>query len=279
MADQLVSAEWLSEHLDDEHVVIADCRFELTDPEAGRSEYELGHIPGAIFFDLEKDLSGPKREHGGRHPLPDLDEFARKLGKTGIDETKHVVVYDDQNGSFAGRLWWMLNYLGHDEVSVLDISYSTWVKEGHPTSKVIPDPAPRNFVPNVRTEMAVDVEEVKRKMRERGVVLVDSRAPERYRGDEEPMDPKAGHIPGAENWFWKENVANDGKWKEQEELKKRFQPLQNKDVIVYCGSGVTASANVLALKAAGKDARLYVGSWSDWSSYSDNPVETGDGEK
>jgi thiosulfate/3-mercaptopyruvate sulfurtransferase len=279
MADQFVSAEWLSEHLDDEHVVIADCRFELTDPEAGRGEYELGHIPGAIFFDLEKDLSGPKREHGGRHPLPDLDEFVRKLGKAGIDETKHVVVYDDQNGSFAARLWWMLNYLGHDEVSVLDISYSMWVKEGHPTSEVIPAPAPRNFVPNVRTKMAVDVEEVKRTMGEEGVVLVDSRAPERYRGDEEPMDPKAGHIPGAENWFWKENVANDGKWKAQEELKKRFQPLQNKDVIVYCGSGVTASANVLALQAAGKDARLYVGSWSDWSSYPNHPVETGDREK
>jgi thiosulfate/3-mercaptopyruvate sulfurtransferase len=278
MADQLVGAEWLSQHLEDENLVIVDCRFDLKDTAAGRAEYEKAHIPGAVYFDLKKDLSGPKREHGGRHPLPDLDSFVKKLGEAGIDKTIHVVVYDDQNGSYAARLWWMLNYLGHENVSVLDVGFSTWVKEGFVTSSELPRPKRAVFHPDVHPEMVADVNEVRRAKDEDGVVLIDSRAPERYRGENEPIDPKAGHIPGAMNRFWKDNVAESGRWKAGSELEERFRSFRNKDVIIYCGSGVTANANILALKATGKDARLYVGSWSDWSSYPEHPIETGDGK-
>lgn len=279
MADQtLISMERLHEHLHDEHVVVIDCRFELTDESAGRRQYEESHIPGAVYFDLEKDLSGPKEAHGGRHPLPDVDEFAEKLGKAGVDETTNVVAYDDQNGSMAARLWWMLRYLGHDRVSVLDVPFSTWEKEDYPTSNEWPRPKRRTFVPHIRADMAADMKDVRRAVDRGDVVLIDARAPERYRGEQEPMDPKAGHIPGAKNRFWKDNVAATGKWKSADELKERFRDLKDRDVIVYCGSGVTATANALALKAAGKDVKVYTGSWSDWSSYPDNPVATGDEE-
>lgn len=276
MTSPLVDAKWLAEHLQDENVVVVDCRFVLTDADAGREQYEKSHIPGAVYFDLEKDLSGPKQEHGGRHPLPDLDEFVEKLGQAGIDSGRYVVVYDDQNGSFAARLWWMLRYLGHDRVSVLDVSFSQWAEEGYPVSDVIPEPYPTTFEPHIRPEMAVDIDQVKKEKEQENVVLIDSRAAERYRGEKEPMDPKAGHIPGAANYFWKENMAENGKWKSAGELKERFRSVEDKELIVYCGSGVTANANLLALKSIGKDARLYVGSWSDWSSYKENPVATED---
>ncbi|HEX7064932.1 MAG TPA: sulfurtransferase [Bacillales bacterium] len=274
MAEQLVGAEWLARRLEDKELVIADCRFELKDAKAGRKQYKQGHIPGAVYFDLEEDLSGPIGEHGGRHPLPDIDDFVIKLGHSGIDQTKQVVVYDDQNGSFAARLWWMLRYLGHDNVSVLDISFSKWMEEGYPVSSEMPHPEKCEFVPHVNPEMVIDIEGVKEEMGREKVMLIDSRAPERYHGETEPIDPKAGHIPGAFNRFWKENVGDDGKWKTPDELKQQLQWLENKDLIVYCGSGVTANANVLALKSIGKEARLYIGSWSDWSSYSENPVAT-----
>ncbi|HEU5138634.1 MAG TPA: sulfurtransferase [Bacillales bacterium] len=274
MARQLVDAEWLVQRLRNDNVVVADCRFELKDAKAGRRQYEQSHIPGAVYFDLEEDLSGPAGEHGGRHPLPDIDAFAKKVGDSGIDQSKQVVVYDDQNGSFAARLWWMLAYLGHDNVSVLDISYSKWLEAGYSVSSEPPHPEECEFVPHVRSEMVVDIEKVKQEKDKDEVMLIDSRAPERYLGETEPIDPKAGHIPGAINRFWKENVGDDGKWKTPDELKEELKPFDDKDLIVYCGSGVTANANVLALKAIGKEARLYVGSWSDWSSYSENPVET-----
>lgn len=274
MNAQLVGAGWLSEHLKDETVVVVDCRFALNDGEAGYKAYKQSHIPGAVYFDLEKDLSGPKKEHGGRHPLPNLHEFVEKLGKSGIDSSKNVVVYDDQNGSFAARLWWMLRYLGHDRVSVLDVSFTKWKDEGYPVSSELPEPETASFEPHIRPEMAVGIEQVKEEQQNENVLLIDSRAPERYRGETEPMDPKAGHIPGADNYFWKGNVSESGQWKTTDELKARFRSVEDKDLIVYCGSGVTANANILALKAIGKEAKLYVGSWSDWSSYPDNPVGT-----
>ncbi|WP_079529564.1 sulfurtransferase [Halobacillus hunanensis] len=272
--ENLVSTEWLREHMEDENVVVADCRFDLSDPEKGCNDYSEGHIPGAVYFDLEKDLSGQVKGHGGRHPLPPIDEFAEKLSSAGIDETKYVVAYDDQGGAMAARLWWLLTYLGHDQAGVLESGYSNWVGQGYPTTTDEATPKETVFTPTPRNEMAVGIEEVKNSS---NAALIDARAPERYRGEVEPMDKKAGHIPGAANWFWKENLGSDGKWKTGDELKQRFEPLKSKkEIIVYCGSGVTASANVLALKEAGfGDAvKLYVGSWSDWSSYEENPVET-----
>lgn len=279
-SQQIVTASWLAEHLQDEDVVLADCRFDLLDPEAGRKQYRQDHIPGAVYFDLEEDLSAAKREHGGRHPLPDVRELAVKLGKAGIDEATHVVAYDDQNGSMAARLWWLLRYLGHEKTSVLGVRYSTWKAQGYPLAIEIPDPAEREFTPHIQEGMALNIEDVKREKRDENTVLVDARAPERYRGEHEAMDPKAGHIPGAENWFWADNVRADENWKAPEELESRFQSLQDRDVIVYCGSGVSAAADALAMKEAGlDDVKLYVGSWSDWSSYPENPVETGEPKK
>ncbi|MFD2924044.1 sulfurtransferase [Halobacillus naozhouensis] len=273
----LVSADWLNDHIGDEKVVVADCRFDLSNPDKGRNDYNEGHIPGATYFDLEKDLSGQVKKHGGRHPLPQIDEFAAKLSSAGIGETKYVVAYDDQGGAMAARLWWLLKYLGHDQVAVLEIGYSEWANQGYPTTIDEGTPEKAVFTPNIRPGMVVGMEEVSEKKESSNVALIDARAPERYRGEVEPMDKKAGHIPGAENLFWKENISSEGKWKSKSELQGRFDFLQNKEeIIAYCGSGVTASANVLALKEAGfgDQVKLYVGSWSDWSSYDENPVET-----
>lgn len=274
MVKELVSAEWLTNRLHEREIVIVDCRFDLKNPEEGRQQFQKCHIPGAVYFDLDMDLSGEVKHHGGRHPLPDINEFIQKLGKSGIDKSKHVVAYDDQNGAFAARMWWMLCYLGHEHVSVLNVSFSKWKEKGYPVSSEPSHPDHVTFQPNLQSEMALNIEDVKKEMGKEDILLVDSRAPERYRGETEPIDKKAGHIPGAVNFFWKGNVDDYGKWKSENELNDRFKEVRNKDLIVYCGSGVTASANILALKTIGKSAKLYIGSWSDWSSYEDNPVET-----
>ncbi|GIM46690.1 thiosulfate sulfurtransferase [Collibacillus ludicampi] len=270
-----VSREWLKSHLEDPQVVIVDCRFELGKPEAGRHQYEKDHIPGAVYMDLEEDLSGPKGTHGGRHPLPDLNEFVEKIGKKGIDETVTVIAYDD-GGEMAARFWWMLRFLGHSNVKVLDGGYQNWVKNGLPVTDEISERAPRKFVPNIQSHMLVDMEYVKK--RDPKSVLIDARAGERFRGDVEPIDPVAGHIPGAVNYFWKEGLRPDGTWKTKKEQQERFRDVAAADeLIVYCGSGVTACANVLALEEAGlENIKLYLGSWSDWCSYSDNPVAKGE---
>lgn len=266
--------------LHEPNAVIADCRFVLGQPDAGRQAYRKGHLPGAVYFDLEKDLSGPKREHGGRHPLPDLDEFARKLGEAGIDESVTVAAYDDQGGAMAARLWWLLRFLGHPRVMIMDGGYTHWREAGYPVTGEEPAPRPvRQFGVRVRHELVAGMEEVRSKLGRAGVVLIDSREGKRYRGEEEPIDPAAGHIPGAVNRFWKDNLAEDGMWKPGNALRGRFADLiaQDNELIVYCGSGVTACPNVLALAEAGRpDAKLYLGSWSDWVSYPDNPVATGE---
>jgi thiosulfate/3-mercaptopyruvate sulfurtransferase len=274
-SSHLVSQEWLHQHLHDPQVVIVDCRFVLGQPDEGRKRYEKGHIPGAIYMDLEKDLSGPKGPHGGRHPLPDLAEFARKIGQAGIDQTVAVVAYDD-SGEMAARFWWMMRYLGHPNVKVLDGGYENWVQEGYPVTQEIPVRPSRIFQPKVQHHMIADMQYVKE--RSEKSVLIDARAGERYRGESETIDPVAGHIPGAVNCFWKEGLRPDGTWKSREEQRARFHHLAGaEEVIVYCGSGVTACANVLALEEAGvENIRLYLGSWSDWCSYPENPVARGE---
>ncbi|MBO8173057.1 MAG: sulfurtransferase [Bacillaceae bacterium] len=266
---------WVKNHLDDADVRVVDCRFELSDPEAGLEAYRMGHIPGAVYFDLEKDLSAEPGEHGGRHPLPDPDEFAAKLGKAGIDSQITVVAYDDQGGMVASRLWWMLRYLGHEKVYVMDGSFSRWKQTGYPVSADIPTYRAASFTPQLRSDMAVDINQVKERKDRPGTVLIDSRDNRRYRGEVEPIDPVAGHIPGAINHFWKESLNEDGTWKSPAEQKERFKLLNQADeILVYCGSGVSACPNILALDEAGfQNVKLYVGSWSDWSSYQDNPVE------
>ncbi|MFD1426826.1 thiosulfate/3-mercaptopyruvate sulfurtransferase [Kroppenstedtia sanguinis] len=268
----LVTPEWLVEHLQDSGLVVVDCRFDLARPEAGEEAYRKGHIPGALYLHLEQDLSAPVGTHGGRHPLPDEERLAERLGALGIDHRRTVIAYDDQGGMMAARLWWMLRYLGHGEVFVLNGGYGAWTELGYPVSDEVPRREPTRFVPHRQEQFQVGMEEVKAW---KGL-LIDSREPARYEGKTEPIDAQAGHIPGAVNRFWKENLGKDGRWKTPAELKKEWAFASGKQPIVYCGSGVTACANLLALYAAGiPEARLYAGSWSDWISYEQNPVATG----
>lgn len=276
--ENIVSQSWLLGQLGDANIVIADCRFALGQPESGRNHYEQDHITGAVYVDLEKDLSGAKMAHGGRHPLPDLGAFSILVGSLGIDSTKTVVAYDDQGGAMASRLWWMLKFLGHSEVYVLDQGYTVWKAAGFPITDEAPAIYPRTFSPKVQRTMLASMDEVKDKLGRPGVVLVDSREERRYLGLEEPIDPVAGHIPGARNYFWKGVLGADGAWLPAAKQEQHFASLRDADeIIVYCGSGVTACPNVLGLSEAGFDnVKLYSGSWSDWISWSENPIATGE---
>lgn len=274
----IVDAAWLSEHISDANVVVADCRFVLGQPDAGRTEYERGHIPGAIYIDLERDLSGAVGKHGGRHPLPDPARIADVFGRAGIDAAKTVVAYDDQGGAMASRLWWMLRYAGHERVRILDGGFSGWKASGFPVAAEPTEAKAAVFVPDWQLGMLLSMEDVRSRLGKSGVTVIDSRESKRYLGLEEPIDPVAGHIPGAINRFWKDALGDNGRWKTADELKRRFADLNPADeLVVYCGSGVTACPNVLALTEAGfTNVKLYGGSWSDWISYADNPVATGD---
>lgn len=276
---QLVSMEWLVEQLENPEVRVVDCRFVLGSPQAGLAAYVEGHLPGAFYLDLEQDLSGKKGTHGGRHPLPDLNELAEKLGAAGIDRSVKVVCYDDQGGAMASRCWWLLKYMGHDNVALLEGGYSLWLEQGRPVTTDVPSVAPRVFPLDVRPEMIASMEDVKSRLNSADTVLLDAREEPRYLGVHEPIDRVAGHIPGAHNAFWKEGLTDKGTIKGADEQKARFAQVPglaedaDKEVIVYCGSGVTACPNVMALTEAGyRNVKLYLGSWSDWSSYADNPV-------
>lgn len=271
----LVTVAELGQALDCENVVLFDCRFQLMRPAAGREAYLAGHLPNAFYLDLEQDLSGRKGDHGGRHPLPDAIELASKFGAAGVQADTLVVVYDAGEG-MAPRAWWLLRYLGHANVAVLDGGLPAWVAAGHHLSTDIPMPRPATFVAHVQTDWVVDVHAVKSRLGDPDAgILLDARAPERYRGEVEPIDPVAGHIPGAVNLPWTDNLSDDGRWKDPETLRQQFASIVNSsgqidDVswVVYCGSGVTACANLFALHLAGMDeTRLYAGSWSDWCSY------------
>ncbi len=277
--NSIITKKWLLARLYDPNLVILDCRFHLNDPKAGVKSYEEAHIPGALFFDLERELSGPKFKHGGRHPLPPIEQFVSKLGLAGIDDSVHVIAYDDQGGAMASRLWWLLQYVGHSKVSIMEEGFTSWKEAGFPITNAKPQVTiPRQFTPAIQNQMLVTMDEVKQVMKDPNVILIDSREKIRYLGEHEPIDPVAGHIPGALNLDWKLNLDSTGKWLNNEQLRNRFVKLDtNKDLIVYCGSGVTACPNILALRQAGfVRIKLYAGSWSDWISYPDNPVATGE---
>ncbi len=273
----IVSVDWLYAKLDDESVIPVDCRFYLNNKDQGQEEYHDAHIPGAHYADLEKNLSGPVRDRGGRHPLPDVDQFVSFLESMGVDETKTVVAYDAQNTAMAARLWWMLKYLGHEKVYVLDGGFQAWEKKNYPLTEKLPDVEKTTFKPDIQEDMVAELDEVRVAADTEDVVLIDARDEARYLGKSEPIDAKAGHIPGARNRFFMDNIEQ-GTWKSTEQLKERFE-VEDKQVINYCGSGVTACVNVLALDEIGKKSKLYVGSWSDWSSYDEHTVETEANEK
>lgn len=271
----LIQSQELHSLLGSPELVIVDTRFSLQDKAYGSREFTASHLPGAIFLDLEADLSGPHAAHGGRHPLPSPEAFAVTLGRAGIGNNSRVVVYDDAGNMFAVRLWWMLRWLGHRQVQILDGGLQAWQEAGYETSdeyKALPE---TDFVPDIQPEMLLSMEQVKARLEQPGRLLVDSRAADRYRGENETLDPKAGHIPGALNRPFKDNLAGQ-RFKTPAELKADFQALgldSDADVAFYCGSGVTACHNLLAMEEAGFALpKLYAGSWSDWSSYENNPI-------
>jgi thiosulfate/3-mercaptopyruvate sulfurtransferase len=266
----VVSAPWLLQHLKEPQVVIVDCRFSLADPQLGHRQYVASHIPGAYYLDLNQDLSSPVQQHGGRHPLPAPTELANKLAAIGVNSQKTLVVaYDDSRLAFASRLWWLLRYLGHEQVAVLDGGFSGWLSSGYAVTDVIPQPQPAKFIPQLQPELVVDINVVKERKDLPGVVLVDSREAERYRGEREPIDKIAGHIPGAVNYPWQEVTDAQGYLHSNQEQSHHWEEIKPAtEILVYCGSGVTACVNLLSLELAGiKSSKLYAGSWSDWISY------------
>ncbi|SCX84056.1 thiosulfate/3-mercaptopyruvate sulfurtransferase [Paenibacillus polysaccharolyticus] len=272
----IVSMRWLLARMYESDVAIVDCRFLLGQPDAGREAYEAGHIPGAVYLDLEKDLSAPVTEHGGRHPLPDPTTLASRLAKAGIGSNSRIIAYDDQGGMNASRLWWLLRYLGHEQVYVMDEGFSAWKNAKFPMATDVPVQIPSSFEWNLQPQMLASVEEAQHASASGSAMLIDSRDARRYAGLEEPIDAKAGHIPGAVNYFWKDVLGADGRWSGVEALEERFVKLGKDDaIIVYCGSGVSACPNVIALEEAGfSNVKLYSGSWSDWISYEGNAVAT-----
>ena len=275
----LVSAAWLLEHNADPTVRVVDARFLLGKPHAGADLYRAGHIPKTVFVDLERDLSAAVRPDrvGGRHPLPAPDVLAARLGALGIGDDHLVIAYDDPQsgqGFYAAHLWWLLRYLGHDAVRVLDGGVTAWTVAGGQLEAGTVTPRAAVFTPKPRLEMLVGADEVQ--SRSGSTVLIDSRAPERYSGEVEPLDPKAGHIPGAVNVNWAGGMQ-DGQWLPGAAQRERFAGVADADqIIVYCGSGVSAGGNLLAMELADlTGAKLYAGSWSDWVSDPERPIATG----
>jgi thiosulfate/3-mercaptopyruvate sulfurtransferase len=275
----LIPVHVLEQHLEDPTFVVFDCRHDLMKPEAGAQAYANAHIPGARFAHSDRDLAGPKNGKNGRHPLPDPHVFANWLGRSGVDSTKQVVAYDHAGGASATRLWWMLRWLGHDRVAVLDGGWEAWVKAGAPVNAEVPKNKPAVFSASPRP-LAVDVGYVQSHLNDPGMLIVDARSPERYRGETEPIDPVAGHIPGARNRLYKDNLDTSGRFKSAAELRAGFISLLGdraaEHVVHQCGSGVSACHNILAMEIAGlTGSRLYPGSWSEWCADPARPIARG----
>lgn len=272
----LVDTATLAAHLDDPRWIIFDCRHDLAKPDAGAAEYALGHIPGARFAHLDRDLSGPKTGSNGRHPLPDPERFADTMGRAGVGPDTQVIGYDAQGGMNAARLWWLLRWIGHDRVAVLDGGWKSWVAESRPQSTDVPVPRPARLQVALRpATLSADELRASRKL------LLDARTAERYRGRGETMDPVAGRIPGAKNRFFMLNLDAGGRFKPADELRRDFVSVLGNtapaESVNYCGSGVSACHNLLAMEIAGlSGSRLYPGSWSEWSADPSRPIMQGE---
>ena len=272
----LVDCATLAAHLADADWRVFDCRHQLADPSAGEAAYAQGHLPGAVFLHLDRDLSGPLTGRNGRHPLPDPQLLAQKLGAAGVSKSTQVVVYDDAGGMIAGRLWWLLRWLGHDRVALLDGGINRWRSEGRPLSTALPAHAPAVFAAQLR-DYTVGTEAVQNNLLSDDLCLVDARSPDRFRGENETLDPAGGHIPGARNRFFRDNLDAEGLFRSAAELHAEFLGLlagvEPRQAVMQCGSGVSACHNLLAMEIAGlPGARLYPGSWSEWCSDPARPV-------
>jgi len=277
----LISTEVLAAHLDGSWAIV-DCRYDLRDESWGREQYRAAHIPSAVYASLSHDLSDAPSGRNGRHPMPCVEELEATFGRLGISSTTQVAIYDQDAGMYASRMWWTLRYLGHDAAAVVDGGWAKWVREGHPVRTGYETRSPAVFTGHRRKEMRVMVDRVQAGLGDPSVLLVDARAPERFQGTNEPLDRTPGHIPGAVNHFFKRNVSDDGVMLPPDRLREQFAGVLGShvpaQVVMYCGSGVTACHNLLAMEHAGlPGARLYVGSWSEWSSDPDRPVERGPG--
>lgn len=276
----LVSCETLARHLGS--WVVVDCRYDLHDEAWGVDQYLAAHIPTAVYASLSSDLSGPATGSNGRHPLPGIERLASTLGRLGVDRTTQVVAYDQDVGAFAARLWWMLRYLGHDAAAVLDGGWARWTAERREVRAGAETARAARFIASPRADVLAGASDVEHLSKTGTGRLVDARSPERFEGRSEPLDRVAGHVPGALNRFYKDNVAPDGTMLDARALREAFERVLGgrppRDTIMYCGSGVTACHNLLAMEHAGlSGARLYVGSWSEWSADPARAVETGPG--
>lgn len=278
----LISTDTLYVHLDEPAWAIVDCRYDLANEAWGLEQYRARHIPGAVYAHLSRDLAGPKTGSTGRHPMPDPDALRATFGRFGIGPDVQVVAYDQDTGMYAARLWWLLRYMGHDAVAVLDGGFAKWTREGRPTAGGDESRAPVMFAGEPHDAMRVTAGDVMRHLGDPAFHLIDARAADRYSGATEPIDKVAGHIPGASSHFFKNNLNTDATWLPAGELRARLLGALRSHtpdrVVSYCGSGVTACHNLLALEHAGlHGARLYPGSWSEWSADPSRPVEKGQG--
>jgi thiosulfate/3-mercaptopyruvate sulfurtransferase len=278
MFKTLIAPADAAPHLADENWVVVDCRFDLADPPKGERLYLEAHIPGARYAHLDRDLSGEKAGANGRHPLPTAEQMRERFGALGIGPGRQVVVYDADSGMHASRLWWMLRYMGHDAVALLDGGFARWLREGFPVRDGREQWRAATFIGAPRETWRLTADAVLEGLHHPSRVLVDARSEERYRGENETLDPKAGHIPGARNFFFQRNLTGEKTFKPPEELRRMWSDVLKDtnpgDVVMYCGSGVTACHNLLALEHAGlPGARIYPGSWSEWSSDPARPTE------
>ena len=273
-----ISVANLAKHVDDSAFVIFDCRHELTNPEFGIKAYAQSHIPNARFAHLDRDLAAPLTGRNGRHPLPDPNVFAGWLGRMGVSNDKQVIVYDNAAGVYGSRLWWMLRWMGHQNVAVLDGGWQAWLAAERPVTAEVPVLKPSRFT-GTPQKSPVDAKYVLEHLQSPDMVLIDARANDRYHGQNETIDPIGGHIPGARNRFFKENLTPQGFFKSPEQLRDEFRPFVGNGspdkIVSQCGSGVTACHNLLAMEIAGlKGGRLYPGSWSEWIADPSRPRAT-----
>jgi thiosulfate/3-mercaptopyruvate sulfurtransferase len=278
----LISAADLAPHLTDSNWVVLDCRHDLMNPDAGSKAYDAGHLQNALFALVDTALSGaktgPDGVFRGRHPLPDRAALIETLRAWGINDTTQVVAYDAHGGMFAARLWWLLRWIGHPAVAVLDGGLAAWEAAGLPLVTLVATPARGHIVEKPTLTKTIAAADVLANISTQSLTVVDARAPDRFRGENETIDPVGGHIPGAKNRFFKDNLQADGRFKPAAELKADFAPLITTPdaAVMQCGSGVTACHNLLALEVAGlPGAALYPGSWSEWVGDAARPVATG----